>query len=162
MFNIFNLFLVLLFCWLAFALSAGVLSWNYLFLGIIAALIVSLICRKINLINKNTNFKFLYLGFYQHFIKLFLGSFFKIFTILISNILKSDNQPVLYILPIKKQFSSDLAIFISTISLMPGLFCTAIKDDEIMIHALDKKYFKINKINKIYHKLKNINDDLLV
>ena len=74
-----------------------------------------------------------------------------------------NNQPVLYILPIKKQNNRrNAALFISTISMTPGLFCVMIKDDEFVIHCLDQKYFKQSLIDKIHHNLHYINDDLLV
>jgi len=161
MINIFNLFLVLLFFWFIFAGAGGVLSWLYLFLGIIVSATISLIAWKIKLINQSTDFLFLNLGFYKHFCKLIFCSFFKSIALLFSSSFKTLN-PVTYYLPITKQNSSELALFMSTISLIPGLFCLGLKDDELIIHALDEKYFKQSKINEIYNNLKSIKDDRLV
>jgi multisubunit Na+/H+ antiporter MnhE subunit len=161
MINIFNLFLVLLFCWFAFAFAGGVLSWFYLFLGIVASAIISLISWRIKLIDRTTDFLFLNLGFYQHFCKLIFLSFFKSMFLLVRSTLKT-NHSITYYLPIKKQNNGELALFISTISLIPGLFCLGIKDEELVIHALDEKYFKQAKINELYNNIKSINDNRLV
>lgn len=161
MINIFNLFLVLLFCWLAFAFAGGVLSWFYLFLGIVVSAVISFISWKIKLISRSTNFLFLSLGFYKHFIRLFFTSFFKSIFVLVKSTFK-PGYPTIYYVTIKKQNSTELALFMSTISLIPGLFCLGIQDEELIIHALDEKYFKQTNINHIYNNLKHINDDQLV
>jgi multisubunit Na+/H+ antiporter MnhE subunit len=163
MINIFNLFLILLFGWIILAYASHNISWPLIYLGIFLSALISFFAAKIKLIDKNSNFLFLNFGFYKHFIKLIIPAFFYSIILLFAHTFsKKIYTPVIYHLPIKHNDNSKLAMFIATISLLPGLNSIGSNDNEIMIHALDEIYFDKNKIEEIYSDLYNINEDSLV
>ena len=164
MINIFSLFLVLFFTWIALIASNNLVLWSYLALGFIASFLISIIAWKIKIINHHSKFLFLNWGFYRHFAPLFLSGFSKsLFLIINTSFSTKKNQSILYYFPIKKQNdNSELLLFFLSITLIPGLLYLGVREGKIIIHALDKKYFDYKKLNKIYNNLYRINDDRLV
>jgi multisubunit Na+/H+ antiporter MnhE subunit len=163
MINIFNLFLTLLSFWLLFAYSNGNLSWFYVFFGIIASLIVSLISWKIKIITKHSNFLFLHIGFYKHFLGIIFSSFAASLLIIFKVAIGSSKIDYkIYSLPIKRLNNSELVLLIPTINLLPGVIFIRQEDQKIIIFALSKHYINKLDLAKICSELTHINDNRLV
>lgn len=139
------------------------LSPAYVFFGLVTSLIVSLIAWKIKIINKHTSFLFLNFGFYQHFLKVIFLSFIESVLIAIKLAMGSkDIKPHFHSIPIKKLTNNEIVLLTNTINLMAGLVCVGFKDKNIIICALNEKYFKKLNITKICDNLYKIYDSRLV
>lgn len=162
MLNIFNLFLFLFALWIAFILTSGHISWLYVFFGIVAAGLTTLVSVRLKLVEKKTEMLYLSFGFYRHFLRIFIKSFFSSINLIIDLALrKTEIKPLIYHIKINKN-DCDPALLAATVNMMPGLFTITLEDEEILIHAIDKKYFKNFDLQKIQRSLRNVNDDNLV
>lgn len=163
MINIFNLFLVLFFFWLLLAYSGGVLSWSYVFFGLITAAIVSFVAWKIKIINKHSSFLFLNLGFYRHFFKIIASSFLASIAVAVDIASQgADIKPKFYSIPIKKLNNNEIVLLINTINLMAGLICVGFKDKNVIVYSVNDQCFKKLDVKKICDNLHKINDSRLV
>lgn len=103
MINIFNLFLILFSFWLLFSYSNGSLSWFYVCFGLLSSLLVSFVSWKMKIITKHSNFLFLHIGFYRHFLGIIFSSFpASLLTIFRAAIASPKVDYKIYFLPIKK------------------------------------------------------------
>ena len=163
MINIFNLFIVLFTCWMVLLFTGDKLSWFYIISGFLMSAIISFASWKIRIINKNTHFLFLNFGFYLYLFPIILQSFYKSLFLLLKFALVDSSEPSIHYFSLKNRHSkSQLALFISVVALMPGIFCIGIKRKKMIIHALDSSYFDRNKLEAIYNNLYKVNDDRLV
>ena len=163
MINIFNLFLTLFSFWILFAFSNGNLSWFYVFLGLFASITISFISWKIKIITKHSQFLFLHIGFYRHFLGIIFSSFLpSLLTIFRVAIGSKRIDCKIYSLPIKKLNNVELSLLISTINLLPGTIFVGIEDKKIIICGLNDQYIAKLNLAKIYDDLTKINDNRLV
>ncbi len=163
MLNIFNLFLFLLLLWIALMLSSAHVNMIYLLLGILSCGLTAIGCAKLNLINKNTEFLYLSLGFYRHFIKLYFSNFFKSLGVILKLSLSTKPiRPLVYSVVIEYKDKFNPALMDSTLIMLAGLFCIGMQDETFFIHALDEKYFEVIDFYKIRKILPQVNDDNLV
>lgn len=162
MLNIFNLFLFLFALWIVLIVTSNHISWLYVFFGFIAAGLATLVSMRLKLLDKKSEMLFLSLGFYRHFLKVFIKSFFKSIAIIIDLALgKSHLVPAIYKIKINKEKTTP-ALLATSANMVCGLFTINLDEDEITIHALDEKYFRGFDLKKIYQSLSNVNDDNLV
>ncbi|MBM3579853.1 MAG: hypothetical protein FJX34_03685 [Alphaproteobacteria bacterium] len=163
MLHIFNLFLVLFAFWGALMFAFNQVSWLYLFFGILFSALVSMASARLKLIEKNSEFLYLYFGFYRHFFKIFVGDFFSSIALLISLACrKSPFHPVKHKVKLQQNQRSHPALLIASINMITGLSCLSLKDDEIVIYAVDQRYFDRLNLKKICADLRRINDDHLL
>ncbi|MBU6139965.1 MAG: Na+/H+ antiporter subunit E [Proteobacteria bacterium] len=162
MLNIFNLFLFLLSLWLMFMLAAGNISWLYLFLGFVSAGLVSLISASLNLVKKDSEILYLSTGFYRHFFLIFVKNFFSSILLIISLSFKKKIHPTLHRIRLKPNVKFNQALLTATFNMSTGLFCVDVKDNEMLIHAINSSYFKKFDLQKTCMNLRDINDDNLI
>jgi len=163
MINIFNLFLTLFFFWLLSAYRNENLSWFYVFFGMIASSIVSFIAWRIKIITKHSNFLFLHLGFYKHFIGTILSSFLaSLLTIFRAAIGSPKIDCKIYFLPINRLSNAELALLIVTINFLPGVVFIGLEEQKIILCGLNEQYIAKLNLEKIYDNLAQINDNRLV
>lgn len=164
MLNIFNLFLFLLALWIMFMISAGNVSWLYIFFGIGASLFVSAFSYRVRLIEKKSELLYLSLGFYRHFLKIFLKNFFESIKLILKMALsKNAPHPLVLEIEIKQKIDFNHALLMVSINMTAGLFCIGLKEDKkILVHAISEVHFKKIDLKKICKSLNNVNDDNLV
>jgi len=164
MINIFNLFLFLYIFWLILLLINDIFSSFLLIFGVFVALFVSILARKIKIINKDINFLFLNFGFYKHFLLIYFLSLFR-YLILLPRILfidGKDNSDIIKISVKKLLNKQELLLFISTINMLPAISYVNKKNKEIIIYCAIKELFNEDEIIKIYDNIYKINDDSLI
>jgi|GEM_PF-1479218 len=167
MLNIFNLFLFLLLLWAMFMLAAGHLTWLYLVFGVIASALVSLVSMRLKLIEKNSELLYLSLGFYRHFFMIFVNNFLSsLFLIINLAFRKKDLRPTLHRIKLGANLRFNPALLMASFNMSTGLICVGVKENvkenEMLIHAIDPSYFKKCDFQKICLNLRNINDDNLI
>lgn len=163
MLNIFNLFLFLLTLWVMFMIASSKVSWLYVFFGILASLLVSISSYRIKLVEEKSELLHLSFGFYRHFVKIFLKGFVSSLKLIITLALsRKAPSPLIYSIKLGKESQINPALLMASFNMTTGLFCIGVKEDEILVHAIDEAHFKKFDLQKICKSLKNINDDNLV
>ena len=163
MINIFTLFLFLLTLWMVTLFITNSIHSYYIYFGFISSITISIISWKLKLIDQNSNFIYLNIGFYKYFVLLILYSFFKTLIMLIEyQLFYNKLQPSIYYISTKELSENNLNLLISTIFFIPGIMYFGVKNKQMMIHCLDKKYFKRKEINKIYSYLTKIDENRLI
>lgn len=164
MINLFNLFLFLFALWIFLITASGTFSWFYLCFGLSACALVSFVSWKIKIINRNSEFLFLNFSFYKHFIRIIAISFFRSIYLVIKLAFTDANnlKPVVYNIPIQKRIDPDLTLLIISVTLLPGIICVGIKEERIIIHAIDEKYIYKANLVQIYKNLYQVKDERLV
>ena len=163
MLNIFNLFLFLFALWILFMISAGNISWLYLILGIISSALVAAFSHKMKLIETKSELLYLSFGFYRSFLKTYFDNFFSAIKLVIALAYRREPfKPVIHVVTLNQKFHPNLALFATTINMTTGLFCIAVRDDEIFVHAAETDYFARFDLEKLMAQLTQVNDDNLV
>lgn len=163
MLNIFNLFLFLFALWILFMISADQLSWLYVFFGILASGLVSVASFRLKLIEEKSELLYLSFGFYRHFFKIFMKSFFSAIKLIIDlAISRKPLHPTLHNVKFSPKNKFNPALLMASYNMSTGLFSIGNKDDEILIHAIDEEYFKKFDLQKTCNSLNNVNDDNLI
>ena len=163
MINIFNLFLVLSACWAILIFANNMLFLPYILIGIMVCALITFVSWKMGIVSKKSRFLFLNFGFFKHFISVIARSFFRSIILTIKSALFLNNtDPIIYHFPIEKQNDGNLTLLIATLSFIPGVFCVGIKDDELIIHALNEDCLINARLDKIYKGIEEINDNRLV
>lgn len=163
MLNIFNLFLFLFALWILFMIAAGNVSWLYILYGIIAASLVSIASLRLRLIEEKSELLYLSVGFYRHFFKLFVKNFFSAMRLIIDLALANKPlHPLVYSVKFNPKNKFNPALLMASYNMSTGLFCISMKDDEMLIHAIDEEHFKKFDLQKISANLSNVNDDNIV
>jgi hypothetical protein len=164
MINIFNLFLFLCALWFLLSFSSNNLTTEFMIAGSVISALISLASWKLKIINKHFNFLFLNLGFYKHFLGIFIVSFFRLIPFLVKNTFtnKTKNCCVYEINQKKILNRSELSLFIATITFIPGIAYLGRNKDNIIIYATSEDLFNNSSIKTIYNNINQINDDQLV
>lgn len=163
MLNIFNLFLFLFALWILFMVAAGKVSLLYVFFGLLSAVLVAVASFRLKLIEKKSELLYLSFGFYRHFFKIFVKNFFSSINLIIDlAISRKQLSPTLHKVRIDEKLKFNPALLMVSFNMSAGLFSIGAKDDEILIHALDEKYFSQFDLQKICASLNHVNDDNLV
>lgn len=165
MINIFNLFLFLYAFWGILAFASDSLTMSFIALGFFFSLIVSLIAWKLKMVRKKVNFLFLNLGFYKHFLSLFFVNFFYcvIFLVKTTFVKKDPENNCFFEMNFEKILTkSEMAIFIASISFIPGLCYVDCDKTVVTIYALDERFFRKDPLQKIYNNINQVDDDNLV
>lgn len=160
--HIFNLFIFLFSIWIFLIFICSSFSFSYILLGIISSALISFICARLRLTQKNSEFLYLSFGFYRHFLSIFFKNFFSsIFLICRLAFTKQPIRPIATTikLPYNK---SHLALLTASINMMTGISCVKIQNEKITIHAIDKKYLEKLDLQELCHNLQDINDDNLI
>lgn len=147
--------------------AVGQISWLYFGLGLLSAALVSLASARMGLINKKSELLHLSLGFYRHFLIIFIKNFFSsIFLILKLALGGGGTHPTLHKVRLHSNARFNPALLMASFNMSSGLFCIDVKGDEtgdeLVIHAIDPSYFKRINLQKICLNLRNINDDNLI
>lgn len=144
-------------------LAAGKVSLLYLVFGVMSAFLVSVSSFRLRLIEEKSELLHLSFGFYRHFVKRYLQNFFSSIRLLLEYVFaKEVPHPVIYKLEIPAESQFNPALLMASVNMTTGLFCIGTKDHEILVHALDEKYFKKFDLRKTCKSLNNVNDDNLV
>ncbi len=173
MLNIFNNFLFLLAFWAIFMLLSNNFKFMYLYLGVVSSFAVALISFFIKIYDKKSQFLYLSIGFYRHFLNIyfenFLSSIFLLFKMalfpqkLISGFynlkLLNDKFSENDVNLLKK---IELDLLIASINLHCAILALDHNCNKIKIHYLNKNYYKKINLNKIKRSLTTINDCDLV
>lgn len=163
MLNIFNLFLFLFALWILFMISAGHISWLYVFFGILASGLVSISSFRLKLIEEKSEVLYLSFGFYRHFSKIFLKNFFSALKLIIDlAISRKSLHPTLHKIKLSEKNKFNPALLMASFNMSTGLFSIGTQDEEILIHAIDEEYFLQFDLQKTCNHLNNVNDDNLV
>jgi multisubunit Na+/H+ antiporter MnhE subunit len=163
MLNIFNLFLFLFALWILFMISSGNLSWVYLVLGILSSALVSGFSYKMKLIENKSELLYLSFGFYRNFFTTYLDNFFSAIKLVVRLAYRREPfKPVIHVVNLNQKFRPNLALFATTINMTTGLFCIAIRENEIFVHAAEEDYFTRFNLEKLMAQLTHVNDDNLV
>lgn len=163
MLNIFNLFLFLLALWTLFMIAAGKLSWLYVIFGILASFLVSVCSYRIKLIEEKSELLHLSFGFYRHFSKIFFANFLGSLKMIIKMSLSRElAQPLIYNVKLDPESRINPALLMASFNMTAGLFSIGVKENEILVHAIDKQSFEKFNLRKICKSLENVNDDNLV
>jgi len=164
MINIFTLFLLLLALWSSFVYLIFGFDYTYFVLGIVASLVISLICFNLKIINKKSELLYLSWGFYKYFIKLYFTNFFKQITVQIKMLFISsftDPRSIKVVYRTQENKNNSF-LFEATINFMAGYSIIEIKPDHILVGAINRSYEDQFFAKRIFAKIKNINDDNLV
>lgn len=163
MLNIFNLFLFLFVLWGLFMIAAGNISWLYVFFGIIASGLVSIVSFRLRLIEKKSELLHLSFGFYRHFFKIFVSNSFSAIRLIITLALTSKPlHPLIFTVKLNPKNTFNPALLIASFNMSTGLFCIGAKEQELTIYAINENYFKNFDLPKTCAALNNMNDDNLV
>ena len=163
MLNIFNLFLFLLTLWFVFMFVGHDFSVPFLIFGVISSIIISVISYQLKLINDKSELLYLSLGFYRHFVGLYLKNFLKSMNLIFDlAIHRKSLHPTIHRIKFRDNYRFNPALLISSINMTTGLFTIATEDDEILIHAIHEEYFYEFDLLKNAMNLNNVNDDNLV
>jgi len=163
MVNIFNLFLFLFALWILFMISAGNISWLYIFFGILSAGLVSIASFRLNLIEEKSELLYMSFGFYRHFLKIFLQNFLTAIKLIISLALTNKTlHPLIHVVKFNPKNKFNPALLMASFNMTTGLFSIGAKDGEILVHSIDEVYFKKFDLQKACKSLNNVNDDNLV
>ena len=163
MINIFNLFLFLLTLWLSFMVVSGNVSVIYVIFGILASGLVSIASFRLKLIEKKSELLYLSLGFYRHFFRVFFTNFFTSIKLIFNLALASQPiKPLLYNVEIDEKNQFNPALLIVSFNMTSGLFCVGVKENEMLVHAIDSRYFARFNLSKTCAALEKANDDNLV
>ncbi len=163
MINIFNLFLFLFALWVLFMLTAGNVSWIYVIFGIISSALVSILSFKLKLIEEKSELLYLSFGFYRNFIKIFLQNFFSSILLIIKLAIKNEVAiPIIYSVKLNEEDKFNPALMASSIDMYSGVLAIDITKEEVLVHALEAKYFTKINFTKLRANLNNANDDNLI
>lgn len=163
MLHIFNLFLFLLSLWLMFMVASSHLTWLYVVLGVIASAIVAFMSGRLKLVEKDSEFLYLSFGFYRHFLTTFINNFFSSLVLIVKIALGNTSpNPTLHKIKLKPNSRFNPGLLMASFNMSTGLFCVDIKDNQILVHALDHRYFKKFDLQKICLTLRDINDDNII
>ncbi len=128
-----------------------------------ASTLLSLFSYKIKLIDEKSELLYLSFGFYRNFLKIYFGNFVSAITLIIAlSFRREPFKPVIHVVNFDKKYHLNLALFATTINMTTGLFCIAIRDNEIFIHAAEEDYFARFDLQKLAKQLRYVNDDNLV
>ena len=129
----------------------------------IASTLVSLVSMRLKLVEKNSELLYLSLGFYRHFFMIFVNNFLSsLFLIMNLAFRKKDLHPTLHRIKLRANLRFNPALLMASLNMSTGVFCVGVKENEILIHAIDPSYFKKCDFQKICLNLRNINDDNLI
>ena len=144
-------------------ISAGTISWLYVLFGILAAGLVSVASYRLKLIEEKSELLYLSFGFYRHFFRIYFGSFFSAIQLVI-NLAFTNKQikPVVYSINFNYKDAFNPALLMASFNMTTGLFCIGIKDDNLVIHAIDTEHFKKFNMSKTLAALGKVNDDNIV
>ncbi len=163
MLNIFNLFLFLFTLWILFMISAGNISWLYLGFGILASGVVSVFSYKLKLIEEKSELLHLSFGFYRHFFSIYFGNFFSALKLIIrAAFAREPLNPVIYVTEFNHDETFNLGLLTASINMTTGLFCIGMRNEDLLIHAVDSDHFKRFDLLKTISVLREVNDDNLV
>jgi multisubunit Na+/H+ antiporter MnhE subunit len=161
--NTFNLFLFLFALWIMFMIGASHLSWLYVFFGIIASAFVSIASSRLRLIEQKSELLYLSFGFYRYFFDLFFSNFFNSIRLVIDIALTNKElHPIVYRVPVEEEFSFNHGLLVAGLNMTSGLLCLGVRDEEILVHAIDEKHFQRFDFDKTKKILSEVNDDNLV
>jgi multisubunit Na+/H+ antiporter MnhE subunit len=138
-------------------------SVPFLIFGVISSIIISVISYQLKLINDKSELLYLSLGFYRHFVGLYLKNFLKSMNLIFDlAIHRKSLHPTIHRIKFRDNYRFNPALLISSINMTTGLFTIATEDDEILIHAIHEEYFYEFDLLKNAMNLNNVNDDNLV
>ncbi len=141
-------------------LSSNHINFTYLALGVFSSAITAFTASKLKLINKDTEFLYLSIGFYRHFIKLYFTNFFKsVAVILRLSLSNKPLRPLVYSILIEYKDKFNPGLMDSTLNMSAGLFCIGVNDETFFVHALDESYFEHLDFTRIKKILPQLNDD---
>lgn len=163
MVNIFNLFLFLFALWIMFMVAGGHISALYVFFGILSAGLISIAAFRLRMIEEKSELLYLSFGFYRHFLKIYLKNFFSGIKLIVNlAFTNKEVDPVVYVAPFAHKNKFNPALLMASYNMTTGLFCIGMKEDELLIHAIDAEHFKKFDLQKACNSLQNVNDDNLV
>jgi len=163
MINIFNLFLVLFSFWFFLIFANSNINIFTISAGIFFCSAISYFSWKFKLIGRKTEFLFLSFGFYKFFFNLFFISLFNSFLILFEFLKFTPKiNPVIYHIPFKNSKQINISILISAITLVPGVSFIDLKDENIIIYALNENLVKKTNLKNLISNLQKINDNNIV
>ena len=141
----------------------NILTLPYALMGILVCIIVTFISWKMGSVSKKSRFLFLNFGFFRHFAMVIAKSFFRSVILATKSALSSThNNPIIYHFPMQRQSDGNLTLLVSTLSFIPGVFCIGVRDNELIIHALNEDCLVNARLDKIYKGIEEINDSRLV
>ncbi len=142
---------------------SGNFVFGYGVFGVICCGAIAYISSTLNLIKKDSELLYLSVGFYKHFIKLYLKNFFSAINLVVDiAINKKTIRPLIYTIKIPHDEHLNYALINATINLSAGLYCLENTEGTFVIHALDEKYFENFDFFRLKKDLSNVNDDSLV
>ncbi len=163
MINIFNLFLFLFASWVLFMVAGGHFSLFYVLYGIVACALVAYLSLRLRLVEKNSELLYLSSGFYSHFLLIYLKNFISSMKIIIVMALKNTQiRPLIYAVNLNSEEKFNPALLMVSFNMSAGLLSIDFKENKILVHALDEKYFERFNVKEIVTSLKNTNDDNLI
>jgi len=141
----------------------NMLFLSYVLIGILACAVVTFISWKMGSVSEKSRFLFLNFGFFRHFISLIVKSFFRSIILITKTVFSfSHSDPIIYHFPMEKQNDANLTLLVATLTFIPGVLCIGIKNNELIIHALNEDYLMNARLDKIYKGIEEINDNRLV
>jgi len=163
MLNLFNLFLFLLMLWFLFMFFGHDFSMPLLCFGVFSAGLVSIISYRLKLINEKSELLYLSLGFYSHYIGLYIKNFLSsLFLILDLAINRKSLHPTIHQVKFRENYNFNPALLIASFNMTAGLFVIAMENNIILVHAVHEDYFYNFDLLHNTLNLENVNDDNLV
>ncbi|MFC1659079.1 Na+/H+ antiporter subunit E [Pseudomonadota bacterium] len=163
MLNVSTLFLILFSFWMIISISVGITSAIIFSIGFFMSIVIAAVSYKIRIIDKKTSFLFLQLGFYKYVFELVNESFFNNFKVAYSFIRKNPKiDPIIDFIFLDKDNDPEIALYVNSLNLTPGVLCFSIKKRYVLIHSLDKNLFTLFDIYNTSNKVGLVNDDSLV
>jgi multisubunit Na+/H+ antiporter MnhE subunit len=163
MLNVSTLFLILFTFWMIISASADFVYPSFIILGLLSSIIVTIIAYKIRILNKEHPFLFLQIGFYKYLFGITNQNFFKNFKTAFEFIKKNPKiDPVVDFILLNKNNDSEIALYTTSLGLVPGVLCFSIKRKYIVVHLLDKDYFSLLDMYNANKAVSSVYDDSLI
>ncbi len=144
-------------------ISAGSISWLYLFIGVLSAAFVSLSSYRYKLIGEKSELLYLSFGFYRNFLKIFFRNFFSSVKLIIALAFRREPfKAGIHVLNFKYNPNLNLALLATSINMQTGLFCVSLRPNQVFVHAVDKEHLARFNFQKLVSELTYVNDDHLV
>lgn len=159
MLNIFNLFLVLFSLWVLLMFSFAKVTWLYVFLGIVISGAIAGLSFKKELINKDSDFAYLAVGFYLYFAKVYAKNIIAAYGLLLQTALMPEKLNPLYrTFDLEEESEVNIAILIASINFHAGL-TAYFSDAKLHLHCADGRYYERFYLEKTLKEIRNINEN---
>lgn len=161
--KIFDLFLFLLMVWLFLMLGTKKFDIYFVISGFFSAALVAFASFALGLINQESEFLFLNLSFYRHFINCYFANFWRSLNLIFQLAIGArSTHPLTQNTKIPLQHSGSEALLIASVNMIAGLMVVAANEEYLKIYAIDENCLDYLDLTKTSIRLQKINEEELI